>query len=135
MIYRKHTLLDQGLNCITLLVLGILNAAPFISPSQRRVLDPFLILALLLVIFVSWYHERKHGKEDIQREQRDERNQMILEKSIWYCHQAESGILLGLYAVLVLFLDEYEIANILLWVLIGRNLLAFVIRWWLNRKY
>lgn len=43
--------------------------------------------------------------------------------------------MLGLYAVLVLFLDEYEIANILLWVLIGRNLLAFAIRWWLNREY
>ena len=135
MIYRKHTLFDQGLSCIILLVLGISNATPFISPSQRRTLDPFLIPVLLLVLLVSWYHETKHDKENIRREQRDERNQMILEKSVWYCHQAESGILLVLYAILILFLDEYETASILLWVLIGRNLLAFVIRWWLNREY
>ena len=57
MIYRKHTLFDQGLSCIILLVLGISNATPFISPSQRRTLAPFLIPVLLLVLLVSWYHE------------------------------------------------------------------------------
>ena len=135
MIYRTHTLFDQGLSCIILLVLGIYNTAPFIPPSLRRTLEPFLFPVLVLVLLVNWYHASKHSKEDIRREQRDERSQMILEKSVWYCHQAESGILLGLYAIFTLPLHEYETAGILLWVLIGRNLLAFSIRWWLNRKY
>lgn len=133
MIYRKHTLFEQGLNCITLLIVGIF-IAPFIPQNLKDKLFPYLMIILILVLFASFYYQSKHSKEEIKRKQRDERSQMILEKSIWYCRQAEDWILLGLFTVFAIGLHAYEIAYTLFWVIIGRNILSFAIRWWLDRK-
>lgn len=134
MINRRNTLLDQGVNCITLLALGISNA-PFISRDLRLKLFPFLILAMFFGLFISLHYQAGHSKEDIKREQEDERNQMILEKSVWYCYLAEDWIFLALFALFTLGLEQREIAYTVWWVMIGRSLLTFGIRWWLNRKY
>lgn len=134
MITRKGTLFDQGMSCVILLVLGISNTS-FVPPALRGGLDSVLLLIMILVALTVLSHEAARSKKDIQREQKDERNQMILERAVWYCRQAEDWILLGLYAMFTLFLHKYEVANVILWILTGRSLLSFAIRWWLNRKY
>ncbi len=134
MIYRKTTLFEQGLNCIILLSMGI-SLAPFLPPGIKNKLFTVQILLLIAVLAASIYHDAKHGKEKIKREQKDERNQMILERSAWYCHQVEDWLLLVLFVVFALHLDNRFIAYTLYWVLIGRHILSFCIRWWLNRKY
>lgn len=134
MINRKSTLFDQGLACVALLGFGISNA-PFIPEKIRHTLFPFLLLALVADLIVSCYWQAQHSKEDMKREQKDERNQMILERAVWYCHTAEDWLLLGLYAIFGLYLHQYEIAYTMYWILIGRFLFTFCARWWLNRKY
>ena len=134
MISRKSTLFDQGTYCITLLAVGVSNA-PFIPRDLQRRLFPFVLVALVLTLIVSLCHQSRRSKEEIKREQKDERNQMILEKSIWYGYRAEDWILLALFALFGLGLEQYEIAYTFWWVMIGRCLLTFGIRWWLSRKY
>ena len=131
MIRRKSTLFEQGLNCIAMLVVGIATAPVFPYPLQHRLL-PFAILGLLLVYLAdSWYR----SKENIKRAQKDERNQMILDKAVWYCYQAEDWILIGLIAVFGVCFEQYELSQLLLWILVGRSVLTFCVRWWLSRKY
>lgn len=134
MIRRKSTLFEQGISCIILIAVGISNAPFFPDPLRRR-LYPFVILGLLLTLFVHLWYQVSHSKEDIKRAQKDERNQLILDKAIWCCWQVEDWLLLGLFALFGLGFEQYEIAYLLLWVLVGRNLLTFGVRWWLNRKY
>lgn len=134
MISRKNSLFEQGAYCITLLAVGVSNA-PFIPRNLQRRLFPFILLALVLNLIVSLCYQSRRSKKEIKREQKDERNQMILEKSVWYCRQAEDWILLGLFTVFAMGLHMYEIAYTLYWVMIGRSILSFGIRWWLNRKY
>mgnify|MGYP001062540124 CR=1 FL=1 len=129
-----NTLLEQGLSCITMLALGISNA-PFIPRDIRLRLTPVIIAVLILALLAYFYLNNKRSKEDIEREERDERNKMILEKSVWYCRQAEDWLLLVLFAILGLYFQKYEVAYTLFWFMIGRFLLTFGIRWWLNRKY
>ncbi|MCI8551380.1 MAG: hypothetical protein HFF56_00045 [Lawsonibacter sp.] len=131
MIRRKSTLFEQGLNCIVMLVVGIVTAPVFPYPLQHRLL-PFAILGLPLVCLAdSWYR----SKENIKRAQKDERNQMILDKAVWYCYQVEDWILIGLIAVFGVCFEQYELSQLLLWILVGRSVLTFCVRWWLSRKY
>lgn len=134
MINRKMTLFNHGIGCITLLVLGSSNS-PFIPRGLRDILFPYLLIALLLALLVSFIYQARHSKEELEREQRDERSRMILERSVWYCRQTEDWLLLGLFAVLVMDPDHERSAYLLLWVMIVRNLLTFGIRCWLERKY
>ena len=134
MISRKNTLLDQGMQCITMLVLGLSNYSFFSRELQNKLL-PFMLVALALAFVAYLYDLSKYGKQDLEREERDERSQMILEKSVWYCHRAEDWVLLGLFAVCSLCWRRYDISSVIWWFMIGRYLLTFCIRWWLNRKY
>ncbi|NBI67563.1 hypothetical protein D1646_12220 [Pseudoflavonifractor sp. 60] len=134
MIYRKHTLFEQGLNCAVILFVGIISA-PFIPGELRMKLAPFVLLGCVLVLCLNFFYEQKRGRADIQREQRDERSQMILERAVWYCRQIEDRGLLILFCIVGLCFQRYEIAYTLYWFIIGRSLLTFAIRWWLERRY
>ena len=60
---------------------------------------------------------------------------MILDKAVWYCYQVEDWILIGLIAVFGVGFEQYELSQLLLWILVGRSVLTFCVRWWLSRKY
>ena len=134
MIKRKSTLFEQGLDCVVMLAVGVSNTMVLPHPVRHKIF-PLVILVLFLVIFADHGYKTRHSKEDIQRAQRDERNQMLLEKTVWYCRQAEDWLLLGLFVALSVGFGRYDLAYALFWVLVGRSLLAFCIRWWLDRRY
>lgn len=131
---KKSTLFQQGTTCVTLLVIGI-SGTPLIPQDLRGKIFPLALLILALNLFITIYHQVKHSEKDIKREQRDERNQMILERAALYSCRAGDWILLVLCAVFGLLFNRFEISYTLIWVLIGRNLLFFCIRWRLDKKY
>lgn len=131
---KRSTLFEQGTSCVSLLAIGI-SCTPLIYQDLRSKIFPFALLILALNFFITIYHQFKHSEKDIKREQRDERNQMILERAAWYSCQVGDLILLALSAVFGLLFDQFDISYTLIWVMIGRNLLTFCIRWSLNWKY
>ena len=61
MIYRKHTLFEQGLNCAVILFVGIISA-PFIPGELRMKLAPFVLLGCVLVLCLNFFYEQKRGR-------------------------------------------------------------------------
>lgn len=131
---RRQALRDEGMACATMLFIGLSNTTS-ISRDLRHKIFPFLVLAMVLCLAAYWYQTSKYSQQELEREEQDERNRMIQEKASWYSRQIEDWALIALFAVFSLGLKRYEIAYTLLWFLIGRYLLSFGVRWWLNRKY
>lgn len=134
MMRRTNTLWEEGEHCLTMLTLAIINA-PFIPRNIRRPLTLFMLLALVLFWVVAHRKRASYSEEELERERRDERNRMIQTQAVWYCYVAEDWILLGLFAVFGLFVQNDVVAYTMMCVLIARSLLTLAIRWWLDRKY
>ena len=131
---RNNTLWEQGAHCLTMLALASTNA-PFIPRSIRDPLTLFMVLVLILFWIVDYQKRANYGEKELERERQDERSQMILTRAVWYCHTAEDRILLVLFAVFGLFVQNDVIAYTMMWILVARSLFTFGVRWWLNRKY
>ena len=132
---RKNAALwEQGINCAVVLSVAVSNF-PLIPPAIRHPFSLFFILVLIAAMFFDHWKRASYSEKELERERRDERNQMIQMQAVWYCHLAEDWILLGAFAVFALFLQDDVIAHVAMWLLAARSLLCFAIRWWLSRKY
>ena len=131
---RRDNLRDEGMACVSMLFIGLTNTT-FIPRGLRHKMFPFLVVAVVLCLAIYWYQLSQYSEQELTREGKDERNRMIQEKASWYSRRAEDWILIGLYAVFTLGFQQYTIGYSLLWFMIGRYVLSFCIRWWLNRKY
>lgn len=131
---KDDTLWEQGAHCVTLLVLSIINA-PVIPYRIRRPLTLFMLLALVWFWLIDSRKRTSYSEGELERERQDERCRMIQKQAVWYCHVAEDWIMLVLFAIFGLFVQNDMAACITMWVLVARCLFSFIIRWWLERKY
>lgn len=130
---RRNNLFLQGLYLFSSALAGVSLIALFLDASFRMKLLRYLLLLIGAELVVYIIYRARHSREEIDRELKDERNQMILERAVMLSYQAEDWVLLGLVFVFGPVLQEFKIAVTLYWVLIVRGLLTFVIRWWMER--
>lgn len=133
MISRKNNLFFQGLYLFNTVLGGITLITPFLEASFRMKLLRYVFLLIGVELLIYIIYRARHSRKEIDREVMDERNQMILERAVMLSRQAEDWLLLGLVLMFGPILQEFKIAVTLYWVLIGRGLLTFGIRWWMNR--
>lgn len=131
---RRNTLFFQGVNLFNSALVGIVLIT-FLFPEAHFRMNVLRYVLLLIGVELVVYiiYRVRHSRKEIDRELNDERNQMILERAVMLSHQTENWLLLGLVLVFCVFLQEIKIAVTLYWVLIGRGLLTFGIRWWMER--
>ena len=93
---------------------------------------------LFIGCMLQWQSYRSlpdEAQKRTDREVRDERNQMLRDRTGWLCWQAES-LLFGPVAVIVIALTKHnEVVFLILGVLILRPLTEWAVYWWLGRKY
>lgn len=130
---RRNNLFLQGLYLFSSALAGVSLIALFLDASFRMKLLRYLLLLIGAELVVYIIYRARHSREEIDRELKDERNQMILERAVMLSYQAADWVLLGLVFVFGPVLQEFKIAVTLYWVLIVRGLLTFVIRWWMER--
>lgn len=133
---KARSLRGEFINCLCVTGAGI-NLFPVnFSLKLWSKLQPFAIGVSMLVFVVAFYLQFSGGsEEEVDREERDERNRMIQDISSDLGRKVETTILLAAYLIFGLFMKYYTIAIVLYWVLILRFWLYLLLRWWMNRKY
>lgn len=130
---RRNNLFYQGVSLFNTALGGISLISLFLEASFRMKLLRYFFLFIGAELVVYIIYRVRHNREEIDREVKDERNQMILERAVMLSYQTEDWVLLGLVLVFGPVLQEFKIAVTLYWMLIVRGLLTFVIRWWMER--
>ena len=116
----------QWIMSLVLILAGLLFSLPVFPEEIRRSLPQAL-------------EERK----ELDRENRDERNRMIYEKTAWCCWQGETILLIAAFFLMVLFMDKVDFLKQLrsrdmnlIFLLYWLRILIFELaRWWMNQKY
>lgn len=135
--------------CLGMIGAGLLLLTPVFPEELGNRLSQVLVVSGFLVLLVLWRRKEKYEdlplekQKELDREDRDERNQMIYEKTAWRCWQGETVLFVLAYLVLALFADKISFLahvnyRIFSWILLAywvRLLLFELVRWWMNRKY
>lgn len=133
MISRRNSLFFQGLYLFGEALMGINFISLFLEAPFRMKLLRYLFPLIGVELLIYIIYRARHSREEIDREVKDERNQMILERAVMLSRQTEDWLLLGLVFVFGPILQEFKIAVALYLVMVGRDLLTFGIRWWMQR--
>lgn len=131
---KDDTLWEQGLNCVTLLVLATVHT-PFIPRGVQTTLTPICLLILLAGLLFDLRKRSGYRDGELEREKRDERNRMIQTQAVWCSYVTEDWLLFGALAISGLLMQNDVVAYTLMYILAARSLLSFGIRWWMDRKY
>lgn len=135
--------------CLGLILTGLLFLLPVFPEYLRERLPPVLVMSGFFALLVLWRRKEKYDdlppeeQKELDREDRDERNQMIYEKTAWRCWQGETALFLVVYLAAALFWEKIPVLNqvdyriyswglMIYWV---RILIFEGVRWWMNRKY
>lgn len=135
--------------CLGLILVGLLFLLPVFPEYLRERLPPVLVMSGFFALLLLWRQKEKYDdlppekQKELDRENRDERNQMVYEKTAWRCWQGETVLFFTTYLAVLLFWDkipvlgqlDYRIFSWVLPVLWVRILIFELVRWWLNRKY
>ena len=121
-----------------------------VFPEVLRVrLAPALLGSGICVLLILWRSAEVYAdlpleeQKELDRQDRDERNQMILEKTAWRCWQGETVVLAVAYIFLALFLEKIPVLNQLDYRIFSLALTAYwirilifeLVRWLMQRKY
>lgn len=139
----------QWMLSVGLILTGLLLQLPPFPGVLRDRLAPPLLMSGFVVLLVLWRRVEKfedlplEEQKEREREDRDERNQMIYEKAAWRCWQGETVLFIAAYILAGLFWEKIPVINqtsprifslllLLYWI---RILIFELVRWWMNRKY
>lgn len=136
---KAKPLRTELITCISVTVCGMNMNRSLLSNTLWLRIAPFvLILGIILCVWMLILDWTKGTKEELEREEQDERNLMIQDWASWFCWRVENVLLITALVVCILFLHyeiTYTICFVLYWIVILRYWLFFAARWWMNRKY
>lgn len=135
--------------CLGLILTGLLLLLPVFPEYLRERLPPVLVMSGFFALLVLWRRKEKYDdlspeeQKELDREDRDERNQMIYEKTACHCWRGETALFFITYLAAALFWDiipalrqiDYRIFSWILLIYWVRILIFGLVRWLLNRKY
>lgn len=139
---------DWGMAAALIVSGALLQMSVF--PEVLRVrLAPALLGSGICVLLILWRSAEVYAdlpleeQKELDRQDRDERNQMILEKTAWRCWQGETVVLAVAYIFLALFLEKIPVLNQLDYRIFSLALTAYwvrilifeLVRWLMQRKY
>lgn len=139
----------QWIMSLVLILAGLLFSLPVFPEELRRSLPQALFVPGFVVLLVLWRQKEKYDdlpleeRKELDRENRDERNRMIYEKTAWCCWQGETILLIAAFFLMVLFMDKVDFLKQLrsrdmnlIFLLYWLRILIFELaRWWMNQKY
>lgn len=122
---------------------GLLLMLPFFPEAIHERLSPILTVAGSIVLVMLFYRKEKYDdlplaeQKERDREDRDERNQMLFEKTSWLCWQGETILFVAAFIISILFIDSidrriWQLFLLFYWI---RSLIFELIRWLMSKKY
>lgn len=131
---------DDLIRCVSMVGFGIYFAAfSGVSQWQRNLAIAGLVSIIVMSLLELWQIQRNthmtpEEKRTAQRENSDERSQMIQDRAMRDCWSLEDALLI--IAILVcVFRGRLDVCGVLYPILAIRELACVALRWWLERKY
>lgn len=136
-----------------LILSGLLLQLPFVPELLRERLSPALFMSGAILLLLMWRKTEKfedlplEEQRELERRDRDERGQLIYEKTAWLCWRGETLLMCAALILFLLFFDSIPLFSgmdyrsfrqINFWIMIlwwARLLIFELIRWLMDRKY